>query len=182
MKPSRQEVYLTCSRTDADLSGPAAVPGDNNGCSKGLRSNSVTGSLTPRQNRSPCRPHPQYRFIQPGAPREWELSPRFWPRHGPLVSRKTPVVMRPSHRSVIEEPEAGTGEHGGTVARMLHPRRRAWVSPLWPRPSIDARVGGGWPEACSCFRYADRLHAGVVQRRSAGRRPLARRLAGCRRG
>src|SRR4051794_32454965 len=74
VKPSRQEVYLTCSRTDADLSGPASVPGDNNGCSKGLRSNSVTGSLTPRQNRSPCRPHPQYRFIQPGALREWELS------------------------------------------------------------------------------------------------------------
>ena len=53
---------LTCSRTDADLSGPATVPGDNNGCSKGLRSNSVTGSLAPRQNRSPCRPHPPYPF------------------------------------------------------------------------------------------------------------------------
>src|SRR4051812_46928632 len=74
VKPSRQEVYLTCSRTDADLSWPATVPGDNNGCSKGLRSNSVTGSLTPRQNQSRCRPHHHNRFIQPGAPREWELS------------------------------------------------------------------------------------------------------------
>src|SRR3954453_1689446 len=74
MKPSRQEVYRTCSRTDADLSWPATVPGDNNGCSKGLRSNSVTGSLTPRQNQSPCRPHHHNRFIQPGAPREWKLS------------------------------------------------------------------------------------------------------------
>src|SRR3954468_10144546 len=74
VKPSRPEVYLTCSRTDADLSWPATVPGDNNGCSKGLRSNSATGSLTPRQNQSPCRPHHNNRFIQPGAPREWELS------------------------------------------------------------------------------------------------------------
>src|SRR4051795_8571968 len=32
------------------------------------------------------------------------------------------------------------------------------------------------------FGHADRLHAGVVQRRSAGRGPSARRLAGCRRG
>src|SRR4051812_46689043 len=77
VKPSRQEVYLTCSRTDADLSWPATVPGDNNGCSKGLRSNSVTGSLTPRQNQSRCRPHHHNRFIQPGAPREWELSSIF---------------------------------------------------------------------------------------------------------
>src|SRR3954451_433393 len=76
VKPSRQEVYLTCSGTDADLSWPATVPGDNNGCSKGLRSNSATGSLTPRQNQSPCRPHHNNRFIQPGAPREWELSRR----------------------------------------------------------------------------------------------------------
>src|SRR4051812_41982708 len=76
------------------------------------------------------------------------LSPRFRPRRGPLVSWKAPVVMRPSHSSVIGELEAGRGEHGGTVALMLHPRRKAWVSPFRPRPSMDARVGGGWPEAC----------------------------------
>src|SRR3954453_18797089 len=40
----------------------------------GLPRNSVTGSLAPRQNRSPRRPHPQYRFIYPGAHREWERS------------------------------------------------------------------------------------------------------------
>src|SRR3954447_19760484 len=32
------------------------------------------------------------------------------------------------------------------------------------------------------FRHADRLHAGVVQRRTPGPGPSARRLAGCRRG
>src|SRR3954469_8490361 len=35
VKPSRQEIYLTCSRTDAARSRPASVRGDNNGCSKG---------------------------------------------------------------------------------------------------------------------------------------------------
>src|SRR3954470_11347502 len=35
---------------------------------------------------------------------------------------------------------------------------------------------------CEVFRHADRLHAGVVQRRSASRGPSARRLAGYRRG
>src|SRR3954447_18866272 len=72
--PGAEVQGRTGSRTDTDLSWPATVPGDNNGCSKDLRSNSATGSLTPRQNQSPCRPHHNNRFIHPGAPREWELS------------------------------------------------------------------------------------------------------------
>src|SRR5215212_3332838 len=84
VKPSHQEVYLTCSRTDADLSWPATVPGDNNGCSKGLRSNSATGSLTPRQNQSPCRPHPPYPFHPSGcaARMETQLSQPMLSQHG----------------------------------------------------------------------------------------------------
>src|SRR4051812_19876424 len=72
VKPSRQEIYLTCSRADAARSRPASVRGDNNGCSKGLRSNSVTGSLAPRQNRSPCRPHPPYPFHPSGCAAQME--------------------------------------------------------------------------------------------------------------
>src|SRR4051812_2391297 len=72
VKPSRQEIYLTCSRTDAAHRRPASVRGDNNGCSKGLRSNSVTGSLAPRQNRSPCRPHPPYPFHPSGCAAQME--------------------------------------------------------------------------------------------------------------
>src|SRR3954447_6189651 len=63
---------LTCSRTDAARGRPASVRGDNNGCSKGLRSNSVTGSLAPRQNRSPCRPHPPYPFHPSGCAAQME--------------------------------------------------------------------------------------------------------------
>jgi hypothetical protein len=130
VKPSRQEVYLTCSRTDADLSWPATVPGDNNGCSKGLRSNSVTGSLTPRQNQSPCRPHHHNRFIQLGAPREWELSYGHQRHREPLTgvvitagdkTTKLSKPLAPKARATVRLPKmkgctvsvAATFEDGG---------------------------------------------------------------------
>src|SRR4029453_15096229 len=58
---------------------------DNHRCSKGFRSNSFTGSLTPRRRRPPCRPrHSLARFIHSGAQRPWQLirSPRRRRRAG----------------------------------------------------------------------------------------------------
>jgi CRP-like cAMP-binding protein len=61
------------------LSSKSATIDDNYRCSKGFRSNSLTGSLTPRRRRPPCRPrHSLARFIHSGAQRPWQLtrSPR----------------------------------------------------------------------------------------------------------
>src|SRR5262249_13008621 len=48
---------------------------DNYRCSKGLRSNSLTGSLAPRRRRPPRRPqHSLPCFMHPGVQRPWQLS------------------------------------------------------------------------------------------------------------
>ena len=57
------ELYPTC------CSGHAGHFHNNPGCSKGLRPNSVTGLLAPRQNRPPCRQRRNYftRFVHQSA-------------------------------------------------------------------------------------------------------------------
>ena len=86
MKPLLVELYPPCSWTRPRHSADAS-PDDNIGCSKGLRSNSVTGSLAPRQGRPRCRPRRAYtRFIHPGAQSEWKLSCRFGYFRGPATA------------------------------------------------------------------------------------------------
>src|SRR5215471_16645208 len=51
------EISLACYRMKRlPISGKPSSVDDNDGCSQGLRSNSVTGSLAPSQTRPPCRP------------------------------------------------------------------------------------------------------------------------------
>src|SRR5262249_13443040 len=59
------EISLACYRMKRlPISGKPSSVDDNDGCSQGLRSNSVTGSLAPSQTRPPCRPrHSLSRFI-----------------------------------------------------------------------------------------------------------------------
>jgi hypothetical protein len=55
-------------------SSKSATIDDNYRCSKGFRSNSLTGSLTPRRRRPPCRPrHSLPCFMHPGAQRPWQV-------------------------------------------------------------------------------------------------------------
>jgi hypothetical protein len=71
-------------------SGKSLSVDDNYRCSKGLRSNSFTGSLAPRRRRPPRRPqHSLPCFMHPGAQRPWQLirSPR---RRGRAASAGLP--------------------------------------------------------------------------------------------
>ena len=79
MKPLLSELYLTVFRDAFTHSGKSLSVDDNYRCSKGLRSNSLTGSLAPRRRRPPRRPqHSLPCFMHPGAQRPWQLtrSPR----------------------------------------------------------------------------------------------------------
>src|SRR5262249_4474203 len=70
---------LTVFREAFTHAGKSLSVDDNYRCSKGLRSNSLTGSLAPRRRRPPRRPqHSLPCFMHPGAQRPWQLirSPR----------------------------------------------------------------------------------------------------------
>ena len=109
-------------------------------CSKGLRSNSLTGSLAPRQNRSPCRPHPQYRFIYPGAHRQWDPTRNLRSISIGMAEQRSVRVSVRAKRSTANQTRNVSGSsapflftttlrtHERTVASMPFYSLHVWVA------------------------------------------------------